>query len=44
MTNNNVIPLEAFLYKRNGEPPVAFYSKPHPIEAAYVGRAWKNLK
>ncbi len=27
-----------------GEPPVAFYSKPHPIEAAYVGRAWKNLK
>lgn len=27
-----------------GEPPVAFYSKPHPIEAVYVGRAWKNLK
>lgn len=22
-----------------GEPPVAFYSKPHPIEAIYVGRA-----
>jgi AraC-like DNA-binding protein len=27
-----------------GQPPVAFYSKPHPIESAYVGRAWKNLK
>ncbi|HEY4062070.1 MAG TPA: helix-turn-helix domain-containing protein [Puia sp.] len=27
-----------------GEPPVAFYSKPHPIEAVYVGRASKNLK
>jgi AraC-like DNA-binding protein len=27
-----------------GEPPVAFYSKPHPIEAVYVGRAWRNLK
>jgi AraC-like DNA-binding protein len=27
-----------------GEPPVAFYSKPHPIEAVYVGRGWKNLK
>ena len=27
-----------------GQPPVAFYSKPHPIKAAYVGRAWKNLK
>ena len=28
----------------SGEPPVAFYSKPHPIEAAYVGRAWRHLK
>jgi AraC-like DNA-binding protein len=27
-----------------GEPPTAFYSKPHPIEAAYVGRAWRSLK
>jgi AraC-like DNA-binding protein len=27
-----------------GKAPTAFYSKPHPIEAAYVGRAWKNLK
>jgi AraC-like DNA-binding protein len=27
-----------------GEPPAAFYSKPHPIEAVYVGRGWKNLK
>ena len=27
-----------------GQPPVAFYSKPHPIEAVYVGRGWKNLK
>lgn len=27
-----------------GEPPVAFYSKPHPIESIYVGRAAKNLK
>jgi AraC-like DNA-binding protein len=27
-----------------GEAPVAFYSKPHPIESVYVGRGWKNLK
>jgi AraC-like DNA-binding protein len=27
-----------------GKAPTAFYSKPHPIEAAYVGRAWKNLR
>ncbi len=27
-----------------GQPPVAFYSKPHPIKSAYVGRAWKNLR
>jgi AraC-like DNA-binding protein len=27
-----------------GQPPVAFYSKPHPIESVYVGRGWKNLK
>ena len=27
-----------------GQAPVAFYSKPHPIEAVYVGRAWKNLR
>ena len=27
-----------------GQPPVAFYSKPHPIESVYVGRASKNLK
>jgi AraC-like DNA-binding protein len=27
-----------------GEPPVAFYSKPHPIESVYVGRAWRNIK
>lgn len=27
-----------------GEPPAAFYSKPHPIESVYVGRAAKNLK
>jgi AraC-like DNA-binding protein len=27
-----------------GQPPVAFYSKPHPIESVYVGRASKNLR
>ena len=27
-----------------GQPPVTFYSKPHPIEAVYVGRGSKNLK
>ena len=27
-----------------GEPPVAFYSKPHPIDSVYVGRGLKNLK
>jgi hypothetical protein len=32
------------LFVYTGEPPVAFYSKPHPIESVYVSRAWRNLK